>query len=50
MRSGRTLHPVLGERCLDFIPQGLFDNGLMFTGIGVSLVRDLAASRFDSGA
>src|ERR1700733_13221189 len=37
------LDPVLGEHRLNFIPQRLFDDGRMFSWIGLALMRNFAA-------
>ena len=41
--AGSPLDAVLGEHRLDLVPQGLVDDGRMLSGIGIALVRDLAA-------
>ena len=45
-----SIDPVLGQNVLDHIPKGLVDDCLMLSGIGVALVRDLAAIEFGSVA
>ena len=39
--AGRSLDPVLGKDRLNFVPQWLFDNGRMFSRIGIALMAGL---------